>query len=292
MSAISRATATDALAQRYRAVRAATLALAEPLSPEDCALQSMPDASPTKWHLAHTSWYFETFALEPALPGYRCFDPAFRVLFNSYYNGVGPQYARPQRGLLTPRARCRLSRARRSAPARAARRGAGRVDAEIIPLGTHHEQQHQERSSPGPPTCPRRIRRLRRCIASRRCGWIRSDTPAAFRRVPGRRARGATRLASRSTTRVRATAFPELFALASRPVTNREYVPSTRAATAIPSCGRRRLGQRCSGSREACSTGSARRHVVSFGCCGAREARSTSRSRTFVPRGRRAWGVR
>src|SRR5271157_5636184 len=65
-------------ASRFHAVRAATLALAAPLSAEDCAIQSMPDASPVKWHLAHTSWFFETFVLEPYLPGYRLFDAAFR----------------------------------------------------------------------------------------------------------------------------------------------------------------------------------------------------------------------
>ncbi len=71
------------LALRYRAVRAASERLAEPLSAEDCALQSMPDASPTQWHLAHTSWYFATFVLEGAIAGYRPFDADYRVLFNS-----------------------------------------------------------------------------------------------------------------------------------------------------------------------------------------------------------------
>jgi len=148
MSAISRATAADALAQRYRAVRAATLALAEPLSAEDCALQSMPDTSPTKWHLAHTSWYFETFALEPALPGYRPFEPAFRVLFNSYYNGVGPQYARPQRGLLTRPSLAEVHAYREHVDRHLlALLEDGKLDAamrEVVLLGTHHEQQHQE----------------------------------------------------------------------------------------------------------------------------------------------------
>ena len=90
-----------ALAQRYVEVRAATEALAAPLSPEDCQLQSMPDASPTKWHLAHTTWFFETFVLERAERGFAPFDASFRVLFNSYYNTVGPQHARPERGLLS-----------------------------------------------------------------------------------------------------------------------------------------------------------------------------------------------
>ncbi|MEN9868037.1 MAG: hypothetical protein RL748_3627, partial [Pseudomonadota bacterium] len=89
----------------WQATRQRSLALAQPLSPEDCGAQSMPDASPLKWHLAHTSWFFETFILEKfspeLLPDWQAFDPAFRVLFNSYYNGVGEKHPRPQRGLLT-----------------------------------------------------------------------------------------------------------------------------------------------------------------------------------------------
>src|SRR5512143_3774389 len=92
---------TADLASRYRAVRAATERLRAPLSAEDCQAQSMPDASPAKWHLAHTTWFFETFVLEPGRAGYRPFQPAFRVLFNSYYQGVGEQHPRAQRGLLT-----------------------------------------------------------------------------------------------------------------------------------------------------------------------------------------------
>src|SRR5437773_4528886 len=74
------------LLERYLAVRQATAALAAPLSPEDCAIQSMADASPTKWHLAHTTWFFETFIVARSIADYRPFHPAFRVLFNSYYN--------------------------------------------------------------------------------------------------------------------------------------------------------------------------------------------------------------
>src|SRR5215475_2591769 len=85
------------LCERFRRVREATRSLAAPLSAEDCAIQSMPDASPTKWHLAHTTWFFETFILSPHRSGY----PAFKVLFNSYYNGVGDKHPRPERGLLS-----------------------------------------------------------------------------------------------------------------------------------------------------------------------------------------------
>jgi hypothetical protein len=87
------------LAALYAGVRAASEDLARGLSAEDCAIQSMPDASPVKWHLAHTTWFFETFVLERGLPGYRPYDPAFRVLFNSYYNAVGDKHPRPERGL-------------------------------------------------------------------------------------------------------------------------------------------------------------------------------------------------
>src|SRR4051812_48975443 len=83
--------AVEDLAGAYASVRARTLALAAPLSEEDACVQSMADASPAKWHLAHTTWFFETFVLEPR-PGYKPFDPAYRVLFNSYYNGVGDQH--------------------------------------------------------------------------------------------------------------------------------------------------------------------------------------------------------
>ena len=135
------------LSARYRAVRAATERLAAPLSPEDCAAQSMPDASPVKWHLAHTSWFFETFVLEAAHPAYRPFHPAFRALFNSYYQAVGEPYARPRRGLLT-RPGLDEVRAYRAHVDRhltgVLDRGVGRELAAVIELGLHHEQQHQE----------------------------------------------------------------------------------------------------------------------------------------------------
>ncbi|MEA1652124.1 DinB family protein [Nitrospirillum sp. BR 11164] len=86
---------------RYRAVRQETLDRTRGLTAEDQTLQSMPDASPTKWHLAHTTWFFETFLLAALVPGYQPFDPSFRYLFNSYYEGVGERWPRPARGLLS-----------------------------------------------------------------------------------------------------------------------------------------------------------------------------------------------
>ena len=138
----------EALSPRsYTRVRAQTERLAAPLSAEDCCVQSMPDASPTKWHLAHTSWFFETFVLERALPGYRVFDPQFRVLFNSYYNGVGDQHPRAQRGLLTRPSLAEVLAYRvhvdRHVVEVLAKEQPGDVRA-VIELGLHHEQQHQE----------------------------------------------------------------------------------------------------------------------------------------------------
>src|SRR5207245_11258522 len=89
------------ISERYRAIREATNALVAPLSAEDCAIQSMADASPAKWHLAHTSWFFETFVLAAQLPSRPPFHPAFRYLFNSYYNAVGDRHPRPRRGMLS-----------------------------------------------------------------------------------------------------------------------------------------------------------------------------------------------
>jgi hypothetical protein len=90
----------NSLAEAYGLVRAHTEELAAPLSAEDCALQSMPDASPVKWHLAHTTWFFETVILAKQ-PGYKPADPRFAYLFNSYYEALGPRHPRPRRGLLS-----------------------------------------------------------------------------------------------------------------------------------------------------------------------------------------------
>ena len=132
---------------RYQSVRATSLALAAPLSAEDAMVQSMPDASPAKWHLAHTTWFFERFVLATQ-DDYRAIEPAWDVLFNSYYQSVGPMHPRPQRGLLS----------RPTLPAvlsyrlqvddrieRALEAGDLGDDAQRrLVLGLHHEQQHQE----------------------------------------------------------------------------------------------------------------------------------------------------
>jgi hypothetical protein len=89
------------LREQYADVRAATAGLAAPLSAEDQLVQSMPDASPTKWHLAHTTWFFEAFVLSRYVPGYRVVDERYAYLFNSYYEAVGPRQPRPRRGALT-----------------------------------------------------------------------------------------------------------------------------------------------------------------------------------------------
>ena len=138
-----------ALATRYAAVREATEQLVLPLSPEDCALQSMPDASPAKWHLAHTTWFFETFVLERLAAGHRPFHPAFRVLFNSYYNTVGEKHPRPERGLISRPDLAEILVYRHHVDTRMAEllgqtRGAAREIAELIELGINHEEQHQE----------------------------------------------------------------------------------------------------------------------------------------------------
>ena len=131
---------------RFLAVRGQTERLAAPLSAEDQTVQSMPDTSPTKWHLAHTTWFFETFVLRPHMPGYRLFDPAYEYLFNSYYEAVGPRHPRPQRGLLSRPGVAEIMAYRRhvtDAMTELLGRGAGNAET-LVELGLHHEQQHQE----------------------------------------------------------------------------------------------------------------------------------------------------
>src|SRR3954453_797231 len=134
----------------FRAVRAETERRAGLLSPEDQVVQSMPDASPTKWHRAHTTWFLEQFLLLPHLPGYRVFDERFAYLFNSYYVAAGPRHARPKRGLLTrPEGdevaayRAHVDRAVESLLAHANDSELPAI-ARALEIGLHHEQQHQE----------------------------------------------------------------------------------------------------------------------------------------------------
>jgi ergothioneine biosynthesis protein EgtB len=139
-----------ALAARLERVRAATAALCAPLSPEDAVVQSMPDASPAKWHLAHTTWFFETFVLDATRPERAPFHPAFSYLFNSYYENVGARHARPERGMLT-RPSLEEVRAYRAAIERelvdwlaAAPRAGDAALIDVLELGLAHEEQHQE----------------------------------------------------------------------------------------------------------------------------------------------------
>lgn len=136
----------SSLRDLYQIIRAKTEALAEPLSDEDQLVQSMPDASPTKWHRAHTTWFFETFLLLPLRPAYRAFDPVYRYLFNSYYETIGAPYPRSARGLLTRPSSAEVKAYRRHVDV-------AMIDlietlsangAALVELGLNHEQQHQE----------------------------------------------------------------------------------------------------------------------------------------------------
>lgn len=135
------------LAERYAAVRAASEKLCEPLVTEDHMLQSMPDASPTRWHLAHTTWFFETFVLTPYCAGYRPHNPLFAYLFNSYYNAAGPRWPRPERGLLSRPTVAEIFEYRRAVDDQMRTFLKGELSAaarSTVILGFHHEQQHQE----------------------------------------------------------------------------------------------------------------------------------------------------
>ena len=128
----------------FHRTRALSEALAEPLSDADATIQSMPDASPAKWHLAHTTWFFETFLLRDRLPGYELFDPAWPFLFNSYYEAEGPRHARAARGLLSRPSLAEVLAYRAHVDA-AMQALLPRPDlAPLIALGLAHEQQHQE----------------------------------------------------------------------------------------------------------------------------------------------------
>ena len=140
-----------ALNESYRQVRSQSEKLCQPLITEDFVVQSMPDVSPPKWHLAHVSWFFEVFVLEPYSPGYRSFDPQFNYLFNSYYQGIGTPFPRARRGLLTRpsvadvyRYRAYVDEHMEALIAQLQRHREYLNIQALITLGLNHEQQHQE----------------------------------------------------------------------------------------------------------------------------------------------------
>jgi ergothioneine biosynthesis protein EgtB len=145
---LSEARPAEVLAARFSHVRRVSREICEPLQTEDFVVQSMPDASPTKWHLAHTSWFFEQFLLKPLLPGYRAFHPDFEYLFNSYYQSVGRMHERPQRGLLTRPTVAEVLQYREHVDEHMQKLFRVRPEDErllsISALGMNHEQQHQE----------------------------------------------------------------------------------------------------------------------------------------------------
>jgi ergothioneine biosynthesis protein EgtB len=134
----------------FRTVRAETERRCAPLCEEDQTVQSMPDASPAKWHRAHTTWFFEQFLLVPRLVDYRVFDERYAYLFNSYYVTAGPRHARPQRGLLTRPNCAAINEYRRHVDAGVEQLIAHAADGDlkeilhVLEIGLHHEQQHQE----------------------------------------------------------------------------------------------------------------------------------------------------
>ena len=220
--------AADAgLAQRFAAVRAQSLRLIKPLSAEDCALQSMPDASPVKWHLAHTSWFFETFVLAEAIAGYRPFHPQFRSLFNSYYVGVGPRHPRPQRGLLTRPSLEEVLAYRRHVDGRIAALldAGGPAWGSLIELGIQHEQQHQELI----------LTDLKHLFSHNPLRPVYAEAPAAGAAIPAlyrwqAQPDGVRQIGyagdgfSFDNELPRHRVFCEAFEMATRPVTNGEYL--------------------------------------------------------------------
>ncbi len=138
----------EALSARYQRIRSATLYLCRSLKPEDFVVQSMPDVSPTKWHLAHTTWFFEHFILQPYLLNYKAFNEEFEYLFNSYYNTVGPMHSRPKRGLLSRPSLKTVTQYREhvdSAMLELLTKVTGDDAMEkVVVIGLNHEQQHQE----------------------------------------------------------------------------------------------------------------------------------------------------
>jgi len=146
MATLARLQPRSGLASQLFATRRLTLDLAGPLSDADAAIQPFPDASPAKWHLAHTSWFFETFVLRDHVPGYRPSDERFAYLFNSYYEGEGERHARTKRGMISRPSldQVRAYRAHVDAALERALPDLPPDALELVELGINHEQQHQE----------------------------------------------------------------------------------------------------------------------------------------------------
>jgi len=171
--------------EAFRRVRTETERRAAPLSAEDQAIQSMPDASPIKWHRAHTTWFFETFLIQPNVPGYRVYDERFAFLFNSYYVAAGPRHTRPKRGLITRPNAAEVADYRANVDAAvdsliaAASSAAWPEIARILEIGINHEEQHQElmltdmlHAFAQNPTHPAYDPRWQPPASSRQEGWI------------------------------------------------------------------------------------------------------------------------
>ncbi len=220
--------ASSPLRQRYEKIRDTTLELTEPYSAEDQMLQSMPDASPAKWHLAHTTWFFETFILSAYVPGYRSFNPEFRHLFNSYYKQLGSHPLRGSRGLMS-RPSLEKVHAYRSwvddAMLRYVDGGEiGDGTAALIELGVNHEQQHQEliltdlkHALWSMPLRPESVRRPRAVSSAPPLEWITFD--GGIHQI-GHVGGGF----SFDNEGPRHEALLQSFRLASRAVSNAEYV--------------------------------------------------------------------
>jgi ergothioneine biosynthesis protein EgtB len=219
------------LAEHFRRVRDATVALCQPLEDEDYVVQSMPDASPAKWHLAHTSWFFEEFVLRCARDGYRFYDERFGYLFNSYYNSVGPMHERPSRGLLSRPtvAEVLAYRTHVDEQMQPLLADATAATAERVTLGLHHEQQHQELLLTD-------IKHLFSCNPLQPVYQAREQSPwrpapaLSFVDLPG----GLVNIGHAGTDfsfdneRPRHQLYLQPFRLASRPVTNAEYLEFVR----------------------------------------------------------------
>jgi len=212
---------------RFARIRRETEALVRELSPEDCMVQAMPDVSPPKWHLAHSTWFFETFVLEREVPAYRSPWPAYKELFNSYYEAVGPQHPRPERGHLSRPALNEVLAYRQQVDLAMQRVLEERGSLPLIELGLQHEQQHQEllvmdvkyNFSRNP---------LRPAYVARPLAACRAGAPLEFRRFEGGLvhagvARGGAEF-SFDNERPAHRRFLEPFELATRLVTNAELL--------------------------------------------------------------------